>query len=153
MKLFFYSENFFLLIIKYSMQLAPKCIPTSWNCIIVSYSMEYQNGPWITIVLPYFALWLVQNLNQSNAKLKSIPTSSLMFYCTSSKLPVWTLSPHLFVIMLTFVLINPLILVSDQDKISPYYIYTISCRQVMRIKKNINHGITNWSNTKFSKLK
>ena len=25
--------------------------------------------------------------------------------------------------------------VSDQDKISPYYIYKISCRQVMRIKK------------------
>ena len=32
---------------------------------------------------------------------------------------------------------------SDQDRVSPYYIYTISCRQVMRIKKNINYGITN----------
>ena len=30
---------------------------------------------------------------------------------------------------------NPLTPVSDQDRISPYYIYTISCRQVMRIKK------------------
>ena len=48
--------------------------------------------------------------------------------------------------------INPLTPVSDQDRISPYYIYTISHRQVMRIKKNINYGITNWFNTKFSKL-
>ena len=36
----------------------------------------------------------------------------------------------------------PLTPVSDQDRISPYYIYAISCRQVMRIKKNINYGIT-----------
>ena len=49
-------------------------------------------------------------------------------------------------------LLNPLTPMSDQDRISPYYIYTISCRQVMRIKKNINYGITNGSDTKFSKL-
>ena len=48
--------------------------------------------------------------------------------------------------------LNPLTLVSDQDGISPYYIYTISCRQVMRMRKNINYGITNWSDTKFSKI-
>ena len=42
---------------------------------------------------------------------------------------------------------------SEQDRISPYYIYTISRKQVTRIKKNINCGITNWSDTKFSKLK
>ena len=30
---------------------------------------------------------------------------------------------------------------SDQDRISPYNINTISTRQVMRIKKNINLGI------------
>ena len=29
---------------------------------------------------------------------------------------------------------NPLTPMSDQDRISPYYIYAISCRQVMRIK-------------------
>ena len=40
---------------------------------------------------------------------------------------------------------------SDQDRISPYYIYTMSCKQVMRIKKNIDYGITEWSDTKFSK--
>ena len=40
-------------------------------------------------------------------------------------------------------LLNPLTPMSDQDRISPYNIYTISCRQVMRIKKNINYGITN----------
>ena len=39
--------------------------------------------------------------------------------------------------------INPLTLVSDQDRISPYYIYTISYRQMMRIKKTVNYGITN----------
>ena len=38
---------------------------------------------------------------------------------------------------------NPLTLVRDQDRIPPYYICTISCRQVMRIKKNINYRITN----------
>ena len=42
-----------------------------------------------------------------------------------------------------FELINPLTSVGDQDRISPYYINTISCRQVMRIKKNINDEITN----------
>ena len=42
-----------------------------------------------------------------------------------------------------FELINPLTPVGDQDRISPYYINTISCRQVMRLKKNINDGITN----------
>ena len=30
---------------------------------------------------------------------------------------------------------------SDQDRISPYNVNTISSRQVMRIEKNINHGI------------
>ena len=37
--------------------------------------------------------------------------------------------------------INPLTPISDQDRISPYNINTISSRQVMRIKKNINEGI------------
>ena len=31
----------------------------------------------------------------------------------------------------------------DRDRIPPYDIYTISGKQVMRIKKNINYGITN----------
>ena len=33
---------------------------------------------------------------------------------------------------------NPLTLMSDQYRISPYNINTISSRQVMRIKKSIN---------------
>ena len=37
---------------------------------------------------------------------------------------------------------NPLSPVGDQVRISPYYIDTISCRQVMRINKNVNNGIT-----------
>ena len=35
-------------------------------------------------------------------------------------------------------MINPLTPMSHQDKNSPYNINTISTRQVMRIKKNIN---------------
>ena len=31
--------------------------------------------------------------------------------------------------------------VSDQDRISPYYIFTISCRQVMQIKKEYINNI------------
>ena len=41
---------------------------------------------------------------------------------------------------------------TDQEIIFPYYINTISSRQVMRIEKNINEGIVTWSNSKFSKL-
>ena len=37
--------------------------------------------------------------------------------------------------------LNPSTPISDQDKISPYNINTISSRQVMRIKKNINQVI------------
>ena len=36
---------------------------------------------------------------------------------------------------------NPLTPTSDQDRISPYIIHTISSRQVMRIEKNISHGL------------
>ena len=36
--------------------------------------------------------------------------------------------------------IYPLIPTSDQDRISPYSIITISSRQVRRIKKNIGEG-------------
>ena len=48
--------------------------------------------------------------------------------------------------------IDPVTPMSDQDGISPYNIDTMSIRQVMRIKKTINLGIINWSNTKFSEL-
>ena len=39
--------------------------------------------------------------------------------------------------------LKPLTPVSDQDRISPYYIYTISYRKEMRIEKNIHFVITN----------
>ena len=42
-----------------------------------------------------------------------------------------------------FLKLDRLTPVSDQDRTSPYYINTISCRQVMRIKKNTNYEITN----------
>ena len=38
-------------------------------------------------------------------------------------------------------LLHPLTRMGDQDRISPYNINTISSRQVMRIKKNVNEGI------------
>ena len=41
---------------------------------------------------------------------------------------------------------------SDQDRISPYNVNTMSSMQVMRIKKNINYVIISLSYTKFSKL-
>ena len=41
---------------------------------------------------------------------------------------------------------------SDQDRISPYDINTLSSRQVTRVKKNINYRIISRSDTKFSKL-
>ena len=41
---------------------------------------------------------------------------------------------------------------SDQARISPYNIITVSTRQVMRMKKNFNLGIISWSNIKFSDL-
>ena len=47
---------------------------------------------------------------------------------------------------------NLLTPISDQDRISPHNINTISYRQVMRIKKTINLGIISWFNTKFSEL-
>ena len=48
--------------------------------------------------------------------------------------------------------VNHLTCMSEQDRISPYNTNTISSRQMMRIEKNINEGIINWSNTKFSEL-
>ena len=45
---------------------------------------------------------------------------------------------HLLVLLQFFQEVNPLTFMSDQDRISPYNINTISSRQVMRIKKNIN---------------
>ena len=41
---------------------------------------------------------------------------------------------------------------SDQDRISPYNVNTMSSMQVMRVKKNINYVIISWSYTKFSEL-
>ena len=39
---------------------------------------------------------------------------------------------------------------SDQDRISPYDINTISSRIVMRLEKNINKEIISWLNAKLS---
>ena len=48
--------------------------------------------------------------------------------------------------------VNPLTHMSDQDRISPYNINSISTRWVIRTKKIINLRIISWYNTKFSEL-
>ena len=48
--------------------------------------------------------------------------------------------------------LNYLTAISDQDRISPNDINTISSRQVMRTMRNIGKRIISCSNTKFSKL-
>ena len=49
-------------------------------------------------------------------------------------------------------LLNPLTPISDQDRISSYNIDTVSTKQVMRKKENIDLEILSWSHTKFSEL-
>ena len=66
-----------------------------------------------------------------------------MEVCLCASFKVWDKGDFVF---------NPLAPISDQDRISPHGIDTISSRQLMRIKKNINKGNIGWSNTKFSKL-
>ena len=44
---------------------------------------------------------------------------------------------------------NSLTLMSDQDRISPHNIHTISSGQVMIIKRDINKGVISWSSNKF----
>ena len=48
--------------------------------------------------------------------------------------------------------ISSFALISDQNRFSHCNINTISSRQVMRIKKNINHGIISRSNTDLPEL-
>ena len=47
-------------------------------------------------------------------------------------------------------ILNPWTPMSDQDRISPCSINTISTRSVMRMKKNFNLGIISWFDAKFS---
>ena len=55
----------------------------------------------------------------------------------------YTVTSNLCIIILslTIPLINPFTPISDQDRISPYNINTISCRQVLRIDTNISQEI------------
>ena len=55
----------------------------------------------------------------------------------------YTVTTNLCIIILslTIPLINPFTPISDQDRISPHNINTISCRQVMRIDTNISQEI------------
>ena len=103
--------------------------------------MEIKNGFYVNVSWGGGG-WLAINIPQEEVKTN---------YAKTNYWTLMNLSKLLQVTRRKF-LFNPLIPVSDQDRISPYYIYTISCRHVMRIKKNVNNRIANWSDTKFSKL-
>ena len=78
---------------------------------------EYVQGVWLLI---YFFIALCIELDSLNCRY--IPSKSLCCCCG-------------------VVFFNPLTPICDQDRISPYNINTISSRQVMGIKRNINLGI------------
>ena len=56
------------------------------------------------------------------------------------------LGHHLTVLVFQFYPDNPSTPIRDQERTSPHNIHTISIRQVMRIKRNINWGIISVSN-------
>ena len=78
---------------------------------------EYVQGVWLLI---YFFVALCIELDSFNYRY--IPSKCLCCCCG-------------------VVFSNPLTPICDQDRISPYNINTISSRQVMGIKRNINLGI------------
>ena len=61
---------------------------------------------------------------------RSYQTKILIFRSVNYKFNVWKIA------------INPLTPMSDQDRISPSKINIVSSKQVIRIRKNINKGIT-----------
>ena len=79
---------------------------------------------------------------------KTFKNNYLIITCKSITLDIRILAVYRRFVAMD--LVNPLTPMSDQDRISPYNINTILSRQVMRIKKNINYRIANWSDTKFS---
>ena len=79
----------------------------------------------------------------------------LMLHCVSSHAGLCgkvRFSLSFFSFLINHFPFNPLIPVSDQDRISPYNINTKSRRKVMSTRKSINWGIISWSNTKFSEV-
>ena len=62
----------------------------------------------------------------------------------------YSFTQKIILIFIWAVPLNPLTSTSDQDRISPYNINTISTRKEKRIKKYITLGIISWSNTKFT---
>ena len=80
---------------------------------------------------------IIISKNQSNAHI-SQETSQRM---PEFSWPLDNMSPVTLDKIITFWLLTLSLPTSDQDRISPYNINTISSRQVMRIEKNINDGI------------
>ena len=81
-----------------------------------------------------------------------IPNINILRYCLWIITLIWSTVLTKKGQIYEYAMVNPFTPMSDQDRISPYNINTISSRQVMRIEKNINYGIISWSNTKFSEL-
>ena len=97
--------------------------------------------------------WLLHRLSWHQSPLATtvLLSTTLSHFLHSGNLNVWFKSN---IVRRNKILVtdNPFTHSSDQDRISPYNINTISIRWVMRIKKNINFRIVSWSNTKLSEL-
>ena len=82
----------------------------------------------------------------ANCKLFSFVALLIIVFVTRYGLKM-TPKPHIIIEL------NPFTHISDQERISPYNVYTLTSRQVMRIKKNAIRGlVVNLTNTKFSRL-
>ena len=78
---------------------------------------------------------MVPNTEQLTLKCKKKPCTHPHVHIEFTELVTNSL------LWLTYQYVQMLLTLSDQDRISPYNINTISSRQVMRIKKTINLGI------------
>ena len=88
----------------------------------------------------------------SQEKVQAIPHQKLLSLCSTIGILLHYLAFFFFYIVVLICLFtnylllsgayNPLIPMSDQERISPYNINTLPSRQVVRIKTNMNQSIT-----------
>ena len=141
---------------------------TDWEC---KYYLHKSKGRDCHLAWPIYNAWEVKS--KGEGKLELIPIRIWVFWVYS-----FAIQPFKIVLMIprscyqinpVFIELNtsflflflllpynndiiPFTPPSDQERISPYNINSISSRQVIRIEKNVNHRIISWSNTKFSEL-
>ena len=122
-----------------------------------------------TITLPMIAdlrtILLTWQVLTTTSTIQMTPSQHLHIWAEQNNLTYWQIENDQFAQSLltknsmpeltdqfTQTELNPITPMSDQDRILPDNIVTISTRSVVRIKENINLGIISWSNTKFSEL-